>query len=323
MFFIRSHGSPEFLGDFTSGDEKNRKMKLLIAYNFSVEEAHVEAPNFYKSCAEKVFPNFPVSTTFIPDLSRHPLFRFLTVIRVKKGLALTTCVIWWLIRNGYEFDVIVGWSNNGIIAAVLKKILHWRNTRICLILYRLPGQNSSGFANQLKRAILRIVSSGADLLLALDKMQAVSFGQILRRKSDTTRTLTYGVDTDWYDIRLRDIQQRVLPTTIFCPGSAYRDDGTLENAIRDLEVQVKRYQLDESGMNRITTEEIGKARLEKNYNASYASYITNCRNAALVVIAVENADKPVGLTSLLECMALGRPVIITRGHQAVITCMME
>ena len=33
----------------------------------------------------------------------------------------------------------------------------------------------------------------------------------------------------------------------------------------------------------------------------------------MVVISAHSSDKPVGLTSLLECMALGRPVIITRG----------
>jgi hypothetical protein len=226
---------------------------------------------------------------------------------------LTICVGWWLIRNGHRFDVIVGWATYGIIAAILRGILRWHNTRVCLILYRLFDPDSSGLANQLKRFILRMASSGADSLLTLDSLQAVSFAQILGRKPGTTQALTYGVDTDWYDIQLRDIQQRVSPATIFCPGSAYRDDRTLENAIRDLDVQVERYQLDNSGTERLATEQVGKACLEKNYNAPYDRYMADCRNAAMVVIAVENADKPVGLTSLLECMVLGRPVIITKG----------
>lgn len=284
-----------------------------MAYNFSTEEAHVSAPNFYKSCAEKVFPELSVSTTFIPDLRVRPLFRLLTLIRIKQGLALSICVGWWLIWNGHKFDVIVGWVTNGIIAAVLKRILRWRNTRVCLILYRLSGQNSRGFANRVKRFILRMASSGADTLLALDSLQAVSFSQILGRRPGTTQALTYGVDTDWYDTPLRDVQRKVLPATIFFPGSAYRDDSALENAVRDLDVQVKRYQLDNSATARTATEQLGKACLEKNYNAPYARYIADCRNATMVVIAVANADKPVGLTSLLECMALGCPVIITKG----------
>jgi glycosyltransferase involved in cell wall biosynthesis len=228
-------------------------------------------------------------------------------------MALTLCVSWWLLRNGHKFDVIVGWITNGIIAAVLKRILRWRNTRVCLILYRLPDEAAGGFANQLKRLVLRIASGGADTLLALDGSQAASFARILGRSAGTTGLLTYGVDTDWYDIRLRENPPATVPATIFCPGSAYRDETTFENAIRDLEVEAKRYQLDNSGKARIAEHRLGKALLKKNYNAPYASYLADCRSAAMVVIAVENADKPVGLTSLLECMALGRPVIITRG----------
>jgi glycosyltransferase involved in cell wall biosynthesis len=121
------------------------------------------------------------------------------------------------------------------------------------------------------------------------------------------------VDTDWYDTRLRDDRQPVVSATIFCPGSAHRDETTFENAIRDLDVEARRYQLDSSGKARIAEQRLGKAFLKKNYNAPYAGYIADCRSAAMVVIAVVNADKPVGLTALLECMALGRPVIITRG----------
>src|SRR2546425_142327 len=179
-------------------------MKLLMAHNCSVEEANIEAPNFYKACAEKVFPGFAVSTTFLPDLRAGALFRWFTGIRTGESTALTLCVSWWLFRNGHKFDVIVGWITNGIIAAVLKKVLHWRNTRVCLILYRLPDENAGGFANRTKQLILRIASSGADCLLALDSAQAASFAQTLGRKTGTTGSLTYGVDTDWYDMRLRE-----------------------------------------------------------------------------------------------------------------------
>jgi len=284
-----------------------------MAHNFSVEEANIVAHNFYKACAEKVFPGFSVSTAFLPDLRAGALFGWLTRIGTKESDALTLCVSWWLLRNGRKFDVIVGWITNGIIAAVLKRLLHWRNTRVCLILYRLPDDNAGALAGWIKRLVLRIASSGAHCLMALDGTQAASFARILKRKAGTTGGLTYGVDTDWYDMRLRDDRQSVVPATIFSPGSAYRDETTFESSIRDLDVQVKRYQLDSSGKVKTTEQRLGKALLKKNYNAPYADYIADCRSAAMVVIAVANADKPVGLTALLECMALGRPVIITRG----------
>src|SRR5882762_3062329 len=108
-------------------------MNLLMAYNFSMEEVHMEAPNFYKACAEKVFPEFAVSTTFLPALRGGALFTWLTGIGTRESAALNLCVSWWLFRHGHKFDVIVGWITNGIIAAVLKRLLRWRNTRVCLI----------------------------------------------------------------------------------------------------------------------------------------------------------------------------------------------
>lgn len=287
-------------------------MKLLMAYNFTTEEAHVETPNFYRACAEQVFPELGVETTFLPNLRTCFLFRFLTFVRIKEASALTTAVTWWIFRNGHKFDVIVGWVTNGIIAAVLKDLMRWPRTRVCLILYKLPGEKRHGFVPAFKRLLINTASRGADLLLALDTTQAESFARILGRKSGTTRPLTYGVDTKWYDTRIHDLPHTV-PMTVFCPGSACRDDVTLERAVSDLNVRVKRFQLDGSGVFTVISATTGRANLEKTFNAPYSHYLAECRSAAVVVIAVANADKPVGLTSLLECMALGCPVIITRG----------
>ena len=106
----------------------------------------------------------------------------------------------------------------------------------------------------------------------------------------------------------------------FCPGSAYRDDTTLERAVSDIDVCVKSFRLDTAGVFSNSTAKVGKALIEKRINAPYAEYIDECRRATVVVIAVANGDKPAGLTSLLECMALGKPVIISNEIPVVITC---
>jgi hypothetical protein len=288
-------------------------MKLLMAYNFTVEEAHVETPNFYRACAEQVFPGLGVKTTFLPNLRTCLLFRLLTFVRCKESIALMIAVTWWIFRNGHKFDVIVGWVAHGIVAAFLRCIMRWPRTRVCLILYKLTDEKRCGFIPAVKRRIMITASRGADLLLALDTSQANSFARILRRKAGTTRPLTYGVDSNWYDARIQNLPHHTVPMTIFCPGSAHRDDVTLERAVSDLNVRVKRFQLDGSGVFTFRSSTTGRANLEKIFNAPYSHYLDECRSAAVVVIAVSNADKPVGLTSLLECMSLGCPVIITRG----------
>lgn len=287
-------------------------MKLLMVYNFTTEEAHVDAPNFYRDCAEKVFPEFGVETTFLPNMRTHILFKLLTFLRIKDSSALTVVVIWWVFRNGHKFDIILGWVTNGVIAAILKDLMRWPRTRVCLILYKLPDNKKRGFISVFKRLLISSTSRGADLLLALDTSQADSFAKIFGRKPGTTCPLTYGVDTEWYDSRVQDLPSN-SSMTIFCPGSAYRDDITLEKAVSNLNIWVKRFQLNNTGNFSVTTTTIGRAKLEKYFNAPYGQYISECRSAAMVVIAVANSDKPVGLTSLLECMCLGCPIIISRG----------
>ena len=288
-------------------------MKVLIAYNFLTEEAHVEAPNFYRSCAEQIFPKYGIETTFLPNLREHLFFRLLLFVKVKEFHALTASIAWWIFCNGHRFDIIVGWVSNGIIAALLKFFLPWRRTRVCLILYKLPNDNQRGLMVSIKKLVINIASRGADLLLALDKTQADFFAKTLCRKKETTQALRYGIDTNWYDIIVQHQRPRTTTRSIFCPGSAYRDDKTLELAIIDLDVHVNKFQLDKSRVFTITKTMVGKACIEKFYNAPYARYMTECQSASIVVISVANANKPVGLTSLLECMALGCAVIIPRG----------
>src|SRR5882762_9384589 len=91
--------------------------RLLIAYSFAGEESEIEAPNFYKSCAEKVFPSFSVDASFLPDVRRERLCIFLTAFGLNQSLAVLACSAVWLVRHGGNFDVIVGWLGNGVMAA--------------------------------------------------------------------------------------------------------------------------------------------------------------------------------------------------------------
>jgi len=284
-----------------------------MVYNFTDEEAHVESPNFYRACAEQVFPELGVETTFLPNLRKSLLFRFLTFARFGKVTALAIAVTWWIFRYGNKFDVIVGWVSNGIIAAVLRHLLRWPSTRVCIILYKLPDENRRGLIPAFKRLLINTASRGADLLLALDTYQAESFAIILKRKAGTTHRLIYGVDTDWYDSRVKHLPQRNVPMSLFFPGSAHRDDVTFKRAISDINVHAKKFQMDGTRVFSVISSTVGRASLEINSNANYSHYMAESRAATVVVISVANADKPVGLTSLLECMALGCTVIITRG----------
>ncbi len=287
-------------------------MKLLMVYNFVDEEQHVTAPNFYRECAEKVFPAEGIETDLLPDLRGAFLFKLLLSLRLRDDRVMMIVVFWWLLRHGRQYDVIVGWLTNGMLAALLKHLPGWSRVAVCLILYKLPKSDGRGPKGMIKRRLLGLVSSGADLLLALDLLQSIEFGKKLGRTLGTTLPLRYGVHANWY--AEQSITANTTPTvSIFVPGGACRDDGTVEKAVQDLGVCLKRFQVHPDKDRKAEKSELGRAIILKRFNAPYDDYMSECVSSDIVVISVENGDKPVGLTSLLECMALGRPVIMTNG----------
>jgi glycosyltransferase involved in cell wall biosynthesis len=285
-----------------------------MVYNFAVEEAHVTAPNFYQRCAESVFPDFGIKTDFLPDFKATWVFRCLLRCGILAKHAMLLCLVGWLFWHGRRYNAIVGWVSNGLLAAALKQLLRWRKTKVILILYRLPVSDRVTNAHRFKKICYRFASAGADVLLALDTRQALDFEAFLGRAPGTTQALNYGVDAEWYARHTpKDFIHEKHNPVIFSPGSAHRDDQTLEAAISQMRLTLQRYQLDSSGVQRSALERVGLAYIERQFNVDYFHYIRDCSHADIVVIAVENSDKPVGLTSLLECMALGRPIIITDG----------
>lgn len=288
-------------------------MNLLIAHNFSTEEAHVDAPNFYHSCAQYVFPDFSISTTFLPNLRQSLLFRVLQRVGLNPSLSLPLCTAIWVFRNHKNFDVIFGWLSNGIIVALLRRMCGWSRPGVCVVSYRLWDPSKKGVLAIIKRKTVRYALQGCDLLLAPDTQQALYYGQELRRAKGATAALRYGVHSKWYDQFLENqVVQNISLNTIFCPGSPHRDEPTLMKAIYDLDVEIKRYQLDSSKKTQSNRQQVGRAVLNNAFNAPYSQYVSDCLHSAIVVIPVLNLGH-VGLTSLLECMSLGRPIIVTKG----------
>jgi glycosyltransferase involved in cell wall biosynthesis len=187
-----------------------------------------------------------------------------------------------------------------------------------LILYRLYNPEGPRWKVALKRRIIAIASAWCELILTVAKDQATAFGLMLNRKPGTTQSFRYGVDVDFFNQLFEKKQATFKPRTIFCPGSAYRDEDVLLQSISDLEIKVTQYMLvdfhrGQSRNNSPSIKQVGKAVVSTVFNVPYQDYIKACLEANVVVISVYNKDKPAGLTALLECMALGRPVVITQG----------
>jgi len=285
-------------------------MKILIAYNFDYEENFQNAPNFYKESAEQIFKKKSNTITYLPNFKNNTFVKVFFFLGFRKSFLTNLAAFIWLLVNIHKFDIVIGWLLNGIMASFCNKVLNLKKVKVCLILYRLPSYNSN-LAGKFKRYFLNKSYAGVDLLLVLDKLQASLFRENLIGRVKNIQALRYGVYSSWYKSRLLShVHKKNNQNTIFCPGSAYRDDIVLEKSILNIPLKVKRYQLTTA---KIIPEEKKKSKISHFYNKPYDEYISECLDSTIVVIHVNNSDVPVGLTALLECMALGRPIIISDG----------
>jgi glycosyltransferase involved in cell wall biosynthesis len=271
-------------------------------------------PNFYHACVKNVFPDFGIRARYLPILAGTPLFRVLRLFRLGEETASRLTTLWWVWRNRKSFDLIIGWHGSGLVVAFFRAIIGWRKPRLCLILYRLYNPDGPSWLLLAKKFLFRIASRGADYILSVDHGQASAFARELSRKPGTTLAFRYGLDYAWFKQYLEGKEDATFNAQrLFSPGSAYRDDKTLLSAISDLPVELWRTQLSGETANDRRSGKIGAALVRNMSNLSYPDYVSTCLDSSVVVISAHSSDKPVGLTSLLECMALGRPVVITRG----------
>lgn len=268
-------------------------------------------PNFYHACAEKIFPAYGITTRFVPDLRGSLACRWLRKFGIGERYALAIAAIGWILRHRKSFDIIVGWHGSALLLAFLRTFLRWERPRLCLILYRLYNPKTPTVFAFFKLAFLKVVSRGADYILSVDRSQAAYFARTLRRDRAKTIAFRYGVDYGWFTAFARNINAGQRRQRVFCPGGAYRDDETVRRAVSDLGIEVWRTRMGAEAS--VQRGQLGRSTVINTCNLPYHDYVAACLESAAVVISAHSSDKPVGLTSLLECMALGRPIIITRG----------
>ncbi len=268
-------------------------------------------PNFFHACAEKISPAYGIVTRYVPDLRGSLGFQWLRLFGVSERYASAVATIGWIFRHRKSFDIILGWHGSALLLAVLRAVFRWKRPRLCFIPYRLYNPSTPTLFAFAKRAFFRVVSKNTDFVLSVDHSQAISFAKTLRRQQATTLPFRYGIDYEWFVDYVKVFNVTPRKNRIFCTGSAYRDDETLLRAVSDLEIEVWRTRSE--GEPGIQSEQVGRATIINACNLPYHEYVSACLESSVVVISAHSSDKPVGLTSLLECMALGRPVIITRG----------
>jgi|688.fasta_scaffold158056_2 glycosyltransferase involved in cell wall biosynthesis len=287
-----------------------RHQKVLVLYNFDDEEGNVLAPNFYKECAIHIFPKNNLEVYFLPKYKNTFIYNFCLKLYISKGVSKRIRYALWYLFNVHKFDIIIGWIDLGILASIINYFTIFKKKKIFLILYYINEQKIK--TNKYFALIYKIVSKGTFKLISLDTSQSNLFMRTLSRDHFNTINITYGVNSMWYT-RYLNTEIVIEKKTIFCPGGAHRNDNILIKTFYNLNYTIRRFQMTSIGKSELDVKIIGNSFFEYYTNINYEEYINFCLRSEFVIISVDNIDKPVGLTSLLECMSLGKTIFISRG----------
>jgi len=287
--------------------------KVLVLYNFEDEEANVIAPNFYKECAIQIFPKNNLDVNFLPEYKNSYVYKVCLKLHFGEKVSKRVRYAIWYLLNLRKYQIILGWLDLGILASFLNFFSIFNKNKIYLILYFINEKKIK--TNKFYAFFFQIVSKGTFKLISLDSCQANNFKKILNRDDTNTINLIYGVNSMWYT-KFLDCEFEIQKKSIFCPGGAHRNDTILINTFKSLNYTVRRFQMSKLYNNEVKVENIGNSIFEYFTNVNYEEYISFCLKSEFVIISVNNTDKPVGLTSLLECMSLGKTILISRGFSS-------
>ncbi len=210
---------------------------------------------------------------------------------------------WRGFRRRRNYDVIYSNGENvSIPLAVLFKFCHRRPAHV-LIAHRLSPKKKRPFFRLLK------AHHQMDILFMYSTLQMEFAKRELGIADEKLRWIPFQVDADFF--RPLPIQPRRM---ICCAGLEWRDYPTLIRAVEGLDVEVCLAAASPWSKHRNETED---RPLPPNVSARRYDYkeLRQLYNESLfVVVPLYENDFQAGITTMLEAMAIGKAVMVTKTH---------
>ena len=236
--------------------------------------------------------------TFPPELPNH-------------RLRLMWKTLWRILRCKQKFQAVYATSFRGLELLILLRAMH---------LYRRPiviwhHQPVTKAKNRLRELLARFFYRGIDHMIFFSQNLLETSLQSKKARAERLHVVHWGADLDFYDSILAanpaDKRSGFIST-----GKEQRDMNTLVEAFRregaplDIYVNPKNGDID-------YTETFGKIELPENVHTHFIRKLMIGELAGIVakaqciVICCRPTNYTVGLTTLVEALALGIPVICT------------
>jgi glycosyltransferase involved in cell wall biosynthesis len=225
------------------------------------------------------------------------------------GIAAAQAVVAFTKRARYD-AILTDGEHIGIPLALLLKLVGSRTPHVT-IGHRITASKKRGFFKW-----LRVQSHVSRIALHSQRQYDLAIDE-LGLTSDKLALIPYQADTQFWKPQADVAEERLICSA----GLEFRDYPTLVQAVEGLDVKVVIGAASHWSKRRNTAE---AAEPPKNVEVDKFDYVALRKlyaRAAMVVVPLEDVDFQAGVTTILEAMAMGKPVIVT--HTAGQTDVVE
>lgn len=215
----------------------------------------------------------------------------------------------------YRYDVVLAWRGPCVPILIARFFFRWRKPKIIFIAWRPFDTEYSGLKYHFKKILAKITASVTDQIIVVSSLQVKQFSDILGVQEEKISFLPYGVDCKFF----KPLKNKAWKEPFFVTvGNVYRDDGLLLDVIKDMPVRMVRVTRFASVDKNVKKEAMRKKlkNISVRLDISYAELADLLRESYFVVLPLIPTDQPVGLTALMEAMAVGKTVIVTKGLES-------
>jgi len=214
-----------------------------------------------------------------------------------------------IVRDYY--DIILTTTGTGLFLALVRFLLRWKKPYLFLIEWQVER-------NPILDLFLIPIFRNIDKIICVSSVQEKSFAKTLNVSINRIRYVPLGIDIDFFRPETDIISASDI---ILCVGDADRDDETLFKAVRNLPVKLIRvsdefkvFQFYKVLLKDCLKPPILKAKFELLHAVSDLEMRELYAKSTLIIVPIlKHSNQPAGLTVLLEAMAMGKPVIVTKG----------
>jgi glycosyltransferase involved in cell wall biosynthesis len=229
--------------------------------------------------------------------------------RLARIAGVSVAQAWLAFRRRHAFDAILTDGEHiGIPLAALLKLARARVAHVT-IGHRITASKKRPFFRWLK------VQTHISRIALHARAQFELGTQELGIPAAKLALVPYQVDTDFW------CPQPVAEERVICSaGLEFRDYPTLMNAVEGLDVQVVIGAASHWSKRRNTAEKVVQPSNVVVDKFDYLALRQQYARSAVVVVPLDDTDFQAGVTTILEAMAMGKPVIVThsRGQTDVV-----